>query len=102
VSFSEADELSLTLDNRPSLITMAVGVTDWPASLDAGDLASLVKLMVPPLLGNADNFLPSIRLPPIELGGFSASMDGIALTPQDLTLSIGDGGWIVLEGSFSP
>lgn len=102
VRFTDADALSLSLDNRPSLITMAVGVTDWPSSLDAGDLAALVKLMVPPLLGNADNFLPSITLPPIELGGFSTSMDGIALTPQALTLSVDDGGWVVLDGAFGP
>lgn len=102
VRFTDADALSLSLDNRPSLITMAVGVTDWPSSLDAGDLAALVKLMVPPLLGNADNFLPSITLPPIELGDLSTAMDGIALTPQALTLSVDDGGWVVLNGSFGP
>ncbi|MFT5683626.1 MAG: hypothetical protein ACI8RZ_004558, partial [Myxococcota bacterium] len=44
VSFGDADELSLALDNRPSMITMAVGVTEWPETMDPGDLASLVKL----------------------------------------------------------
>jgi hypothetical protein len=101
VSFSDADELSLALDNRPSMITMEIGVMSWPDALDPGDLASLIRLMVPPLLGNADNFLPGIGLPPIDLGSFSESLSGIELTPQDLALTVDDGGWIVLDGGFS-
>ena len=100
VSFNDADELSLALDNRPAMITMEIGVMSWPEALDPGDLASLVKLMVPPLLGNADNFLPGISLPPIDLGSFSESLDGIELTPQELSLSVESSGWIVLDGSF--
>ena len=98
--FTEADELSLTLDNRPSQITMEIGVKSWPEALDPGDLASLIKLMVPPLLGNADNFLPGLSLPPLDLGSFSDSMSGIELTPQELTLEVDSGGWIVLDGGF--
>ena len=60
---------------------MAVGGTSWPDALDPGDLASLIKLMVPPLLGNADNFLPGISLPPLDLGSLSDSMSGIGLRP---------------------
>jgi hypothetical protein len=100
VRFNDDDELSLELDNRPSQITMAVGVTSWPDALDPGDLASLIKLMVPPLLGNADNFLPGITLPPLDLGSLSDSMSGIELTPQELTLVVDSGGWIMLDGGF--
>ena len=56
--------------------------------------------MVPPLLGNADNFLPGISLPPLDLGSLSDSMSGIELTPQELTLVVDSGGWIVLDGGF--
>ena len=100
VSFTDTDELSLALDNRPAMMSMEIGVLSWPEALDPGDLAALIKLMVPPLLGNADGFLPGLALPAIDLGSFSESMAGIELTPQDLSLAVDSGGWIVLDGDF--
>ncbi len=101
LGFNDADEMTLTMDNRPALITMEVGVLSYPDNLDPGDLAALIKLLVPPLLGNADNFLPGVTLPPLDLGLLSESLDGVLLSPASLSLSVDDGGWVVLDGTMA-
>ena len=102
VSFTDDDEIAFAMDNRPANMAIAVGVTSHPDSLDPGDLAALIKLMVPPLFGNASSFLPSLALPPLDLGLVSPSLEGVALAPADLSLSLTDETWLVLDGRLLP
>lgn len=102
VLFSESDELMFALDNRPANMTLAIGVKESPEYLDPGDLAALVKLMVPPLFGNASSFLPGVALPPLDLGLVSESMDGILLIPSNLDLSLSSNNWLIIDGGLAP
>lgn len=101
VDVNDSGELSLSIDNRPAYMSLAVGVVAHPDSLDSGDLAALVKLMVPPLFGNAGSFLPDVALPPIDLGAIDASLSGVVFQPQITSALFTDDRWLVLEGALS-
>lgn len=101
VAFSDTDEIILELDNRPANMVIAVGATAHPDALDPGDLAALIKLMVPPLFGNASAFLPGFALPPLDLGAVTPALEGVALVPADLSLSLTADAWLVLDGDLA-
>jgi hypothetical protein len=101
ISFTGDDEIALAMDNRPAYMTLAVGVTEHPEALDPGDLAALIKLMIPPLFGNASGFLPGFALPPLDLGLVTESLAGVSLTPADLSLSLTEDTWLVLDGRLA-
>jgi hypothetical protein len=70
VNLTGEGEIQLDIDARPSKIEQAIGVLQAPDTLDPGDLAALIRLMVPPLLGNASSFAPNVPIPVIPLGEF--------------------------------
>ena len=52
-------------------MTVEVGPIEGPDGVDPGDLAALIRLVVPTLLGNATNFLPDIELPAVVIGDYA-------------------------------
>jgi len=103
VSFEDDGELGLVLDNRPSAMEVAVGVEDCPDVLDPGDLAALLRLMVPPLFGNASLFMPSFPPPSIALGELTDfdAFEGQELSFADPDLEMADDGWVLLSGRLT-
>jgi len=103
VSFEDDGELALALDNRPSAMEVAVGVEECPSALDPGDVAALIRLMVPPLFGNASLFMPSFPPPSIALGELTdfEAFEGQELSFSDPELDVVDDGWVLLSGSLS-
>jgi hypothetical protein len=97
--------LSLTMDDRPAHLTLGVGVTEYPAQLDPGDLAALIRLVVPPMLGQANGAFPGFPLPETDLGELAdlGYFHGKILVVTDLEMAItGEPGlWVQMEGGLS-
>ncbi len=101
-TFDENDSLLFTLDSRPAYVGVDVGVLEYDHALDPGDLAALIRLMVPPLLGSMGEVMPSFQVPPLDLGeitGFS-SLAGVSMSFKDPEISVTQEGWLLLKGSF--
>jgi hypothetical protein len=98
----DGTELEVHLDNRPAAIDIEVGVLQSPEALDPGDLAALVRLMIPPLIGNSAELAPAIPIPTIPLGNL-IDVDVV----QDLELAISEpemefteAGWLLLRADL--
>jgi hypothetical protein len=104
VGFDAAGALALSLDQRPAQMVLEVGVVQSPPGLDPGDLAALVRLLVPPLLAGAGAALPAFEAPTVDLGAVSGldALAGVELGLASPALRVDAGGWIVLEGDFVP
>ena len=91
------------LDARPSYVEVAVGVLEYPEALDPGDLAALMKLMVPPLLGQAGAFMPDFSAPSIVLSDLMEldAFEGYALGLVDGALTMTPDGWLQIDGRLS-
>ena len=83
-------------------MTLEIGVIQAPAGLDPGDLAALVRLMVPPLLGNASAFLPAFPTPELPVGDLLGvdALSGVSWSLQDPAIVLDGGGWLVLTGTM--
>ncbi|MFZ5478954.1 MAG: hypothetical protein ACOZNI_19435 [Myxococcota bacterium] len=98
LAFDDAGELAMSLDDRPGNMTLEVGMEAWPEALDPGDMAALVRLSVPPMLGTMSMFLPAFPVPTIPLDSFG--LPGQELRVEDPTASVQDG-WLVIEGTLT-
>lgn len=96
------DQVIMALDSRPAYVQVEVGVIEHDPNLDPGDLAALVRLIVPPLLGRSSDFMPGISVPALELGELSdlPALQGVSLQFQDPRASVSPEGWLVLKGEF--
>jgi len=99
----EGDALTLILDDRPANVLVEVGVVEGDPALDPGDLAALIRLLIPPLVGEMAEFAPAFELPGLPLSEF---MDFEALQGADLTLEspgvgVTDEGWVLITGRLA-
>ncbi len=103
VDVQEDASFEASLDARPSFVEVAVGVLEYPIELDPGDLAALVKLMVPPLIGQAGAFVPDYNLPGVTLSDLMAfeGFEGLTLGLVDGELSMTEDGWLQIDGRLS-
>jgi len=103
VEMNEAGKIVLSADARPTNIDLAVGVLQAPEALDPGDLSALIRLMVPPLLGNASSFSPTIPVPEIPLDEFLSlpSTEGKVLSVDDPSVHLEPNGWMILQAGIS-
>ncbi len=96
--------ISLTMDDRPAYLDLAVGVTESPSELDPGDLAALMRLVVPPMLGQANEAFPGFPLPETELSTLAdiGYFYGKTLVVTDLEMAItGEPGlWVKMEAGL--
>lgn len=102
---AEVDEdgaIRVAIDNRPAQIEQAIGVLEAPDALDPGDLAALVKLLVPPLLGNTSQFAPDIPIPELPLDEFIdvEATQGKILVVEDPAIKLEDNGWLLLQAGL--
>lgn len=95
-------QIELTVNSRPVDMDLAIGVIEAPDSLDPGDLAALVRLMIPPLLGNAGDFAPKIPIPVLPLDEFVdvPATEGKELIMSNPTVKVNDDGWMLLESGL--
>jgi hypothetical protein len=100
VAFLDDGSVDLTLDARPAYMTLEVGMEAWPEGLDPGDMAALVRLSAPPMLGTLGALLPSMSLPAFPLDGTLAPLEGRSLRLVDPEARM-DQGWLTLEASIS-
>jgi hypothetical protein len=95
-------EIAVSVDARPSELELAVGVIEAPEALDPGDLAALVRLIVPPLLGNAGNFAPSVPIPEVALDEFLSlpATEGKVIRVDEPSIQLEDNGWLILQAGI--
>jgi hypothetical protein len=98
-----ADRLRLRADRRPPHVPVHVAAYAVPRGNDAGNVAALVRLMVPPILGRTNEGLPAFPVPGIPLATF---LDLPALAAQEIALpgltvrtAGAEGHFLVLEGA---
>jgi len=103
VEMQEDASFEADLDARPSYVEVAVGVLEYPQALDPGDLAALVRLMLPPLLGQAGAFMPDFSAPSIVLTDLMELevFEGYALGLVDGALTMTPDGWLQIDGRLS-
>jgi hypothetical protein len=103
VSLAGESEILLDIDARPSKMELSVGVLQAPGELDPGDLAAMIRLMVPPLLGNASSFAPNVPIPVIPLGEFLdlPSTADRELAAENPTIQVQDDGWLLLKSGLT-
>lgn len=101
----EADGASTRLqaDRRPAHVPVQVAAYAVPQGHDPGNVAALVRLMVPPILGRTNEGLPAFPIPGVPLSTF---LDLPALAGKEIGLpglrirTAGpEGHFIVLEGA---
>jgi len=96
--------LTLSMDDRPAELEIGVGVLQYPDELDPGDLAALMRLVVPPMLSQANAAFPGFPLPQIELSELAdiGYFQGKTLSVTDLGLDItgADDLWVRIEGGL--
>ena len=104
VIVAEDGSLQMVMDDRPAELVLGVGVIEYPEALDPGDLAALVRLIIPPMLAQSNDAFPGFPLPETELSEL-ADIDyfqGKSLAITDLEVSVeGEPGlWMLLEGGL--
>jgi hypothetical protein len=100
IAFTDAGAADLSLDARPAYMTLEIGVESWPEGLDPGDMAALLRLSTPPLLGSIARFLPAFELPSFPLDGTVDALSGRELRLVSPEATSRDG-WLVLTSELS-
>ena len=99
----EAGNLEVALDDRPAHIDLEIGVLEAPEAIDPGDLAALLRLMIPPLIGNSAELVPVIPIPTVPMGELvdipAASDLSIGVTDPEMTFTAA--GWLLLQADLS-
>jgi hypothetical protein len=96
--------LSMTVDDRPSFVTVAAGMLATPEGLDPGDVASLFRLSAPTLLGRSSSLFPAFPAPSLPVGDFVdvPSLRDTTLGLDDLDVRMTDGNFVVMTGRMIP
>ena len=103
VEGDEGAEFGLTLDNRPSEIALEIGVLEYPEGVDPGDLAALIRLLVPPLFGNASAFMPTFPIPTVPLGSFLEGevFEDVEFELRNPEIEVSSTGWMLMTGELT-
>ncbi len=97
------DNVVMSLDGRPAYVQVHVGALEYDQALDPGDLAALIRLMVPPLLSRSAEFMPSVPVPALELSKMTdmEALQGVTLQLSGTEISVTEQGWLLLRGDLS-
>jgi len=95
-------EIAVSVDSRPAQLEQAVGVLQAPEALDPGDLAALIRLLIPPLLSNTASFAPDVPIPEIPLDEFMSvpATEGKKVRVSDPTIKLEENGWMLLQAGI--
>ena len=108
LSGGDDGQIHLRMDNRARKITIAAAVRELPPGLDPGDIAALLQLVFPALLGQTNAVLPGLSIPNVNLANlpvlsevseFSGKV--MALTSPDVKRTGDGGGYVVFEGGVT-
>ena len=104
LSVSEDGAIAMALDDRAQRITVHANVSASPPALDRGDVAALLRLMVPTVLSQAQVAYAGFPLPAIELSRFSEAVPAfrgraVSLEPARVRKVGAGGGYLVVEGA---
>ena len=101
-SVGDDGAIEFTVDARPAHIEQAVGVLEAPEALDPGDLAALIRLLTPPILGKASNFVPDLPVPEIALDEFlsTPATEGKTVRVSDSSVSLEENGWLLVKADI--
>jgi len=99
----EAGSLEVTLDDRPAHIDLEIGVLQSPEALDPGDLAALVRLMIPPLIGNSAELVPTIPIPTVPMGELMdiPAAEGLEVGVTQPEMEFTEAGWLLLRADLT-
>ena len=101
-SMQEAGSLEVALDDRPAHIDLEIGVLRSPEALDPGDLAAMLRLMIPPLIGNSADLVPRIPIPTIPMGELIdiPAAEGLEVGIVDPEMEFTEAGWMLLRANL--
>jgi hypothetical protein len=99
----DAGELEISLDDRPAHIDLEIGVLEAPEALDPGDLAALLRLMIPPLIGNSADLVPTIPIPTVPMGQLVdiPAVQGLEIGLTNPEMSFTEAGWLLLRADLT-
>jgi hypothetical protein len=99
----DAGELEVSLDDRPAHIDLEIGVLEAPEALDPGDLAALLRLMIPPLIGNSTDLVPTIPIPTVPVGELLdiPAAEGLEIGLTNPEMSFTEAGWLLLRADLT-
>jgi len=105
VGVNDKGELTFDLDDRAQKITVKASVEEVPAGLDKGDVAALLRMMVPTILGTVTVSYGGFPIPALELSLFSENVSvfqGKSLTfaPANIGKAGSGGGFVLAEGAI--
>lgn len=106
LAVDEAGGIGLQMDGRAQKITVLANVTQSPATHEKGDVAALLRLIVPAVLGEVEVNYGGFPLPDFELSAFSenvAAFQGrtVRFAPSGTRRAGDGGGYLVLEGALT-
>jgi len=93
---------AVTLAWQTAELDLTVGVPVVPEGLSAPSLAALGRVTVPVVLSVSEGYVDGFPLPSFDLGASTGleALQGVVLTPTDITLSEGGEGWLLLSGDL--
>ena len=99
-------QLDLQFDNRPQFITVQAALDAVPEGLDGGDVAALLRMMIPSVLGELDVILQGFAIPSIDVGDFGEGLSQfqgreVTFVPERIDHAGEQGMYLLVEGSFS-
>ncbi|MFU8804553.1 MAG: hypothetical protein ACNA8W_12140, partial [Bradymonadaceae bacterium] len=105
IILDEEGAISLDLDNRAQRITVHANVTTAPPEHDRGDLAALLRMMVPTILGQVGVTYGGFPIPSFDLAAFSDNLSSfqgrtISFAPESFGRGGEGGGYFVVEGAI--
>ena len=105
IAIDEQGGIGIAMDGRAQKIVVHANVTETPPANDKGDVAALLRLIVPSVLGSVDVSYGGFPLPDFELSAFSENVAAfagrsISFVPSRTARAGEGGGYLVLEGSL--
>ncbi len=105
VSIDENGGIGMQLDGRAQKITVHAHVASAPDGVDKGNIAALLRLIVPTVLKSVDVNYGGFPLPDFELSAFSENVEGfqgksIGFRPTGSGHAGEGGGYLVVEGQL--
>ena len=102
VAIGEEGAIEFEVDARPAHMEQVVGVLEAPEALDPGDLSALIKLLIPPLVSKAPNFIPDLPIPEIALDEFLSvpETEGRVVRVIDSSVNMQENGWLLINAGI--
>ncbi len=106
IDVDKEGQLDLQFDNRPQFITVQAALDAVPEGLDGGDVAALLRMMVPSVLGEIDVILQGFAIPSVDVGAFGEGLSEfegreVSFVPNHIGHAGEEGMYLRVDGYFS-